>query len=568
MPNNTLKSVEIENFLGCSRARIQTTGLTLVAGPNASGKSSVENAVRFAIIGEIPRVALKKEYGQLVKSGAAFATTKIIFEDDVSFDLKLTKAGKIEGVRPMKATPIARVCLSPWLFASMPTDERKTMLLELLGVGIRGEEALGALVERGVDRDMVAETLAPALTDGFGAAEDAAKNMLTQLRADWKAITGTTYGKEIAETWAAELPEPIEGDITTLQKRVDKIGKEQAQLLSELAGEKLKLKVDEKRAEEWRTAAAKIGDLRTSLTVIADKLLEIEAKQISLRQFIASKHIDCPSCGASLQILADGTVEEIDELPDMNAAQAALATAVAEAKQLERDRAGARDNLEWALDAQNELARLEKIGLRDDAKIEAASKLFDELARDRTEALTAMKLIADYDQAVEAALSRTERAAEIHASIKAWAEVARLCSPEGIPGELLAKSLKKINDHAAKHGDALDLAPRITADAEITINSRLYGLCSESERWRADAILAVTIAQLSGFGIALIDRFDVLDVLGREVVVSWLKAIQDVRVLLFGVLKNPPMIDGIQCYWMESGRCVNTDELFQEEATA
>ena len=65
----------------------------------------------------------------------------------------------------------------------------------------------------------------------------------------------------------------------------------------------------------------------------------------------------------------------------------------------------------------------------------------------------------------------------------------------------------------------------ITPEIEITYGGRLYGLLSESEKWRADTLLAIAIARLSGIRLVLLDRFDVLQPTARPQALKLLLAL-------------------------------------------
>ena len=56
----------------------------------------------------------------------------------------------------------------------------------------------------------------------------------------------------------------------------------------------------------------------------------------------------------------------------------------------------------------------------------------------------------------------------------------------------------------------------------ITAGGRVYGLLSETERWRVDAVIGEALAQLSELRLLLLDRFDVLDLGGRGDLLGWM----------------------------------------------
>ena len=83
----------------------------------------------------------------------------------------------------------------------------------------------------------------------------------------------------------------------------------------------------------------------------------------------------------------------------------------------------------------------------------------------------------------------------------------------------------------------------VEADMGITYGGRLYGLCSESEKWRADALIALAIAQISGLRMVLLDRFDVLDSPSRQRLLGMLLKLDQLgamdTMIIAGTMKQP-----------------------------
>lgn len=86
-----------------------------------------------------------------------------------------------------------------------------------------------------------------------------------------------------------------------------------------------------------------------------------------------------------------------------------------------------------------------------------------------------------------------------------------------------------------------------------------YALISESEKWRADAMIAEAVSFLAGVKLLVLDRFDVLDLKGREDLLYWLEGMaQDGEIdsaLIFGTLKALPaqLPEMVAAHWIENG---------------
>lgn len=189
--------------------------------------------------------------------------------------------------------------------------------------------------------------------------------------------------------------------------------------------------------------------------------------------------------------------------------------------------------------------------LRDtaNAKVEAMSERLD--------------LIASAEQ-------KAEDAAAHHADVKAWTLIADLLAPDGIPSEILAGALKPFNESLAKTSTMTTWKKvQIGADMSITAGGRLYTLLSESERWRADTLLALAIAEHSGLKFVILDRFDVLDLPGRGqlfgMLVKMAKASTIDSAIVCGTLKEKPakLPPEINAVWIENGVAVGTEQLQQ-----
>jgi hypothetical protein len=103
--------------------------------------------------------------------------------------------------------------------------------------------------------------------------------------------------------------------------------------------------------------------------------------------------------------------------------------------------------------------------------------------------------------------------------------------------------------------------PRISIESDMTLTAggRPYALLPESEKWRADAMIAEAISNLSGIKLLVLDRVDVLDLAGRDDLLYWLDVLADTgqieTALLFATLKAlPASLPGtVSAVWIENG---------------
>ena len=131
-----LTSIQTSNFLGARAVDVRLTKpVTLFAGKNYAGKSSVQEAIRMALTGESVRVALKKDYGALITEGqdAGYVTVEW---DGGEASIVLPK-----GDRHLAGDQISGAL--PWVldaqrFAQMADNDRRAFLFGLMGLKTDG----------------------------------------------------------------------------------------------------------------------------------------------------------------------------------------------------------------------------------------------------------------------------------------------------------------------------------------------------------------------------------------------------------------------------------------------
>lgn len=199
--------LHVTDFLGVKLVNSELWDATLFSGRNGSGKSSLQEAIRFALLATTARVSLKKEWGSLVHEGKTKADVTVLV-DGQEVNATLTAKGKAE-FRGQIPVPVAM----PYLLgaadlAAEAGEKRISVLLEASGVKMDAEAIAERLVARGCAEGLVAGLL-PALAAGFQPAIDAATQHQSEARGEWKGITGEEYGSQKAEGWV-----PTEGNLT------------------------------------------------------------------------------------------------------------------------------------------------------------------------------------------------------------------------------------------------------------------------------------------------------------------------------------------------------------------
>jgi len=587
-----ITTVQIDNLLGIQSINVKLpTVVTLFAGMNGSGKSSIQEAVRIAITQDTVRdVNLKKEFSKLVhgteKAGGAHIG--IDNDPDKGFAFNMPKG---EFVGP-EITDAMRVALYGQRFAQMTADERRTFLFGLTKLKPSASVVKARmLTEKWACEEAKIDAVLPLLRTGFPSVCDHAKAKATEAKGAWRALTGETYGAVKAPAWEAPVPDLPAGDAAQLAEKVGSLDRNIASLLESLGNIKSIARTSQDNAARRASlseAAGKVDNLRDLIERNKVDIAEFEPGVVALRERAAgtariglvhdmaelladfAKENDHPLAADAMLLVTRYEKEhgklgaKIDTeapaaLPER---EKGLALLKSRASNLQRD-------LDSATQAKAQYDALAPADEAVDASAEIAEVdgLLQKARADRQAAENQRLDIVAATAARQSAAGKTKQALGHHNDVVAWTKVADALAPDGIPAEMLEEALEPVN--AALDQASIDsgwMTVSIAKDMAITANDRPYQLLSESEQWRADAMIAEVVAELSGLRILMLDRFDVLDLPGRAQCLEWLDslAFNDVMdtVLLFGTLKTLPtdLADTITAYWVEDGMIAGVRE--------
>lgn len=594
-----ITSIQTSNVLGARAIDVKLPKpVTLFAGKNGAGKSSLQEAIRMAMTGESVRVGLKKDYGALVTEGQESGFVEVETAD-ASYSVVLPSGKGLHSENPM--LPFV---LDAQRFARMDDKERRTFLFGLMGVKLDGASVTQRMLDKGLDGKKV-EQIAPFLRAGFDAAQKEAAAKARDAKASWKTATGgETWGKDKAPKWQ---PDPLPADaekagtrhenaVAKMKEVEQELGAAQQALgaakakaqarqqmaaqrddLAEKAGRidriKAKLQRDEAEVAEWQAKVdetrAKAGVAPVNPKVPGEFLLRglasVTAEFVELTCNHPEVEWDSSLLNRAAAHLAEyrklhgepvvgdapaqPDAEAVAKLPEYEKALSLVQSAVANDK---RDLAAAEQAAAKLKELDEEAA--ESIDLEPlQAKVAELTEKRDGWRADADK----------YRSVAEQAARRQaviDQAAALHADVLAWTDIADALSPDGIPGEILAEALGPINDRLhVSAGFAEWEQVVIHSDMRITYGLRDYALISESEKWRTDAMIAEAVSFLAGVKLLVLDRFDVLDLKGREDLLYWLDGMAEdgdiETALLFGTLKALPaqLPERIGAHWIDNG---------------
>lgn len=585
-----LTHINADNFLGArSVALTLEQPVTLVCGANGAGKSSLRDAISLALTGDLSRIAKKGEAASLISEGASAASIEIGTADG-DFRVAISKAGKISRDANAEPHPALPFVLDPAKFAELTDTERRAMLFGLLGIETSHKAIAERMERRGLDADKIAASL-PILRAGFAAGEKHAKEQASQARGAWKAVAGETYGDKKAEDWAPAAV-TVEGD--PVKKAEHAL--EQAELVGgEISEVQQQIGASRAARQAHADALARMERLREQSGMvdrIRDRLKTAEENVENCRQQLAGAGSDDPKAPGSylLRGLASVTAEFVEAFSDETGHEGLLTRAgahLAEYRKLHGDpgaepadpsraaeirkalqtaengAANARRDLAAAEAAAAELAELEKSPPAAPAGTGDIEEQLRTLQQRRDDWHADARKYCDLAGAAERREKQIADAARHHADVQQWSGIADALSPDGIQAEMIAEALDPLNKRLAAHAALAEWpAVRIGADMGITFGGRPHSLCSESEQWRANAMMVITVAQVSGLRFAVLDRMDMLDATGREDILYWLSDLAEGKhidsVIVIATLKAAPPAEALPAHisaaWIEGGR--------------
>ncbi len=574
-----ITKLEITNFQGLRHAALDVSApVLLVAGHNGAGKSSLLDGVAMAFNGQPRRVSLKKEIDKLITEGAKKGEARVEWLDE-SGEVQACGVALPSGKgSPLSDSPFLPFVLDASRFAALDAKDRRRVLFDLTGASTSPNQIAERLVAKGHAAALV-EKVKPLLRSGFPAAVEQAKAYASESRGAWKAITGEHYGSEKAVDWAPELLATVvtEDQVAEAGKNLQLLEDDLAEAQQALGASKQARQAADGRAQR----IAKLRELvdleprrRNKLTTDEQNQDEwsekVMAAELASAGSVPHQPLTCPHCQGAVDLQA-GTL--VVHQPPEQIADAEAARRLPEYREYlasaQRAVANSQRDLDECLAAAEQIKALEAESVEAPSAeaIANGEQAINELrqARDASRA----KLVA-LQEALEAATQREAsiaKAQAAHQDVVAWTGMVDALSPTGIPAEILADAIGPVNDTLKRLVGIAGWSPvEISADIDVTFGGRLYGLLSESERWRCDTTIALAIATISGLRLVLLDRLDVLDLPSRNQAIALMRAMTSDReidsVVVAGTLKEPmaKTPEWLQAVWIDAGQLVDQQQ--------
>ncbi|MGG2672251.1 AAA family ATPase [Pseudomonas aeruginosa] len=574
-----ITKLEITNFQGLRHAALDVSApVLLVAGHNGAGKSSLLDAISHAFTGKPGRVTQKQHIGQLITEGAKKGEARVEWLDE-SGEVQACGVALPSGKgSPLADSPFLPFVLDASRFAALDAKDRRRVLFDLTGASASPAEVSKRLEAKGIDLALF-EKVKPLLRSGFPAAVEQAKAYASESRGAWKAITGENYGSEKAVDWVPELLATVvtEDQVAEAGKNLQLLEDDLAEAQQALGASKQARQAADGRAQriaQLRELAELEPRRRNKLTTDQQNQDEwsekVMAAELASAGSVPHQPLTCPHCQGAVDLQA-GTL--VVHQPPEQIADAEAARRLSEYRgylaSAQRAVANSQRDLDECLAAAEQIKALEAESVEAPSAeaIANGEQAINELrqARDASRA----KLVA-LQEALEAATQREAsiaKAQAAHQDVVAWTGMVDALSPTGIPAEILADAIGPVNDTLKRLAGIAGWSPvEISADIDVTFGGRLYGLLSESERWRCDTTIALAIATISGLRLVLLDRLDVLDLPSRNQAIALMRAMTSDReidsVVVAGTLKEPmaKTPEWLQAVWIDAGQLVDQQQ--------
>jgi len=556
-----INDVRINAVFGINHLDVSTkTPIQLFCGPNGAGKSSIQNAIRLALTGKPSRVALKKQYGEMVNDKFKSGSVTVDYDDGLTSGIDLPKGSAITA-----DGEYLDFVLEPKAFSMLKPDERRTLVFNLAGIKVDKDNVKERLERRNVPEKQI-NLILPMLKSGFPAANEFSTDKAKELKGQWKGITKVAWGSQKAIGWEPEGEDHGQQPTDELTNKLDQIEVEMSELNTSLGAAKQKQLDYDKQVKELARLEESIKGLprKRERMIFAneqyhkavDELRELENKVTE-----ATKVYVCPCCEAKLTRNADDHLEAFEEHRTQDPELVnRLQRARQGIKTLENQKNDAEKHL---LSAEAEELHYSRINVLEEPDPKEAMRISSDIDLLKDSRKETQQKLAELNKQNEKSAKRDDvikSAESINNEITAWLDMAVAMAPDGIPGEIISEGLEPINKRLQKHAVSTGWPQvRLENDMTLTADGRWYYLLSESEQWRVDIQIAEIISYMSGTRLILADRFDVLDLPSRGTFIKWVEFLNSVgemdSAFVFGTLKKVPNSNDVMtCHWIENGQ--------------
>jgi len=577
-----LKNIEIKNFLGIKEADINFKPVNVILGGNGHGKSSIRDAICFALTGKVTnRGYAKKNQAPRLKNRYVDGDMSVVLTTDSGAISRNAKTGTKAMIDP----DIAEIMCNPQTVLKMKPAERQKIFSAILQSDHAAEQIEATLKAEGDWPDEVVKQCKADLDDAQQwaieqrrIANRTIKDMQETARHkpdSFVEIDGDTVDFMDREMTIANVDNIIdrrecERDNLIKNQVTDENKDEIAKLLEvhkrELeefpASEKLQADYEDRQQQlvkankAYNEIDSKIGQLNAELSVLTGKIKRLDRlgdKCSECRQQINPQHKEMMV--KETEIIRDKIA---DQLETANSKRADLSSDVSEASTavgIARTKCETADkDRQFFVDKIAELeTTMAKIKTADEDKAKIA-ELDRKLKNGRT-IRDALRLWHDY-QLNESITN--EKRDKLEATATMMDKLDKLLKPDGELRKIANQDMESVPfDSALKTVWGMD-GLTLGAAGEVTLDGDPIEAASDSEKYRAGLLLSELLGRKIGLGILILDGIEILSTANRSPLFgrmpTWMKSF-DTIILISTVTEKPPAPKDswLAIHWVDNG---------------
>lgn len=537
-----IDAIHLQNFQTHRNLRIAVppeSNVVLLCGDNGVGKSTVLEAIRFALADEMPRaIDRKSDISDAILTGEKEGNVTVaVTENGPKTYKRSVKTGNYGTSSPPRLSTSERAAMIPRDFLSGDSVYRRKLLFAMAGIEVKIDTVTKDLIEDGFDATRIAK-VSPKLNTGFDATAKEAERLATEARGAWKQITGENYGDVKGENWAATVPELPEESPESLSQRIAKLRESKDNSTKKLAN----LEADQRQFDSTQTLRESSKNIpELDAAAVAAKTKHDQAKQaLQIAQanvFTDGWTAGCPCCGAVLESIKPGELRQYQK-KEVSADETKQKAIKAEAELGEAFKAlvTAEKALSAARAAKDALASLPQV----EPDPEQIAQIKQDIGGFNTELLALEEELRQVEQVIRArdlAATHTAQAAQRHADVQGFSKLAKAI--EQLPVRYLDKAVSDFNTALQELTPVFGQPVQIGPDLEPTYGLYRYAKCSKSQQWRIELAIGYVLASRT-HGLCLIDDFDVLSPKSRIPVIKWMMAQGKVQFFVAATMKQKP----------------------------
>ena len=552
--------LEIANTLGIRKAAVELTPgqIVEVVGPNASGKTSVAVCAQavLAMTGNPYSLSAADAKRHYPHGGADDA--RVDLEDDTGADVTwFVNSGRIQA--PDMAPPCVPEAVGLVDFTAKRSAKERAAMFQ--GILLPPMELVVDEVKTHLERYLPEDDLSAVLDylskRGWDATASIYQDRGKSAKGSWRNLTGRNYGVRVAADWKPDgwlapydvlTVQQAEAAVTDARDELATLHRVQAvsEAEAELAeGAAMAMPGYEGQVESLMKDVGRLRKEQEAIPLEAARRAVAKLEDDLARAKRNKRNVQaCPHCGGDLLVRADATIVDgvganSDGDHEIGMLVHKLEDARAELSQREADRKPIVEELHAKTAALREAQQTLAVA---QSQVKRGGPV--ETEEHRTALAEAEQEVENAKEVVR--LVKAERdAAQLHETITRYTEIAKALGPEGVRAKMLDKGLRRLNKGLEIIRDTARWPEVMVApNGAISVNDRPVQLCSESERWRAQASIQLTLAALAGSKAVVLDRADMLDTDNRIGLIRALARVADkTRLAVMVCATNNGQID-------------------------